>query len=63
MARIRRLYYGQLVAKSCAARRETNRKNITAPEARNLVISELQFKSAATYFLLRAITPAPENYH
>jgi hypothetical protein len=30
---------------------------------KNLVISELQFKSAATYFLLRAITPAPENYH
>ena len=27
------------------------------------LISELQFKSAATYFLLRAITPAPKNYN
>jgi hypothetical protein len=32
-------------------------------KARNLVIRELQNKSAATYFLLSAITPAPENYN
>jgi hypothetical protein len=38
--------------------KETHRR-----KARDLVITKLQFKSAATYFLLRAITPAPENYN
>lgn len=32
-------------------------------KAPDLVTNKLQFKSAATYFLLRAITPAPENYN
>jgi hypothetical protein len=46
----------------CRQKRNKVEKH-TASKARDLVISELQFKSAATYFLLGAITPAPENYN
>jgi hypothetical protein len=46
----------------CRQKRDEVEKTYRASKARNLV-SELQFKSAAAYFFLRAITSAPENYN